>query len=202
MLDLPEPDSPEPDCPSQWRWAQWTLFVHAVSAQNTGDATPANSHWYLGTYSHDILVWDEESEEVIDRIKMRNFIPRGLSLNHARDRLYVADATAKHYEVVDLATHEVVDEFTLSRGNVSVRISSFAPSPDDRRAVLFVKRYTKLRDRYSVEGPFILEYDLTTKEVTDTIPFPDGQEREGRGPFSTRHDRQDPLLLHQRHHRG
>lgn len=158
-----------------------TLLAHAVVAQDAGNTTPANSHWYLGTYSHDILVWDEESEEVIDRIKMRNFIPRGLSLNHARDRLYVADATAKHYEVVDLATHEVVDEFTLSRGDVSVRISSFAPSPDDRRAVLFVKRYTKLRDRYSVQGPFILEYDLMTKEVTDTIPFPDGQEREGVG---------------------
>ncbi len=33
-------------------------------------------------------------------------------------------------------------------------------------------------DRYSVEGPFILEYDLSKKIVTDTVPWPDGEERD------------------------
>ena len=32
--------------------------------------------------------------------------------------------------------------------------------------------------RYSVEGPFILEYDLSKKVVTDTVPWPDGEERD------------------------
>jgi hypothetical protein len=41
-----------------------------------------------------------------------------------------------------------------------------------------VKRYTALRDRYVVEGPFLLEYDLRTKQVRDTIPWPDGEPRD------------------------
>jgi hypothetical protein len=44
-----------------------------------------------------------------------------------------------------------------------------------------VKRYTLQRDRYLVEGPFLLEYDLRTKQVTDTIPWPDGQPLESLG---------------------
>jgi len=166
-----------------WTPIVLVLLVASLSGArlaSQGSDSP-NAHWYLGTYSHDILVWDEASEEVIDRITMKNFIPRGLQLNHGRDLLYVADATAQHYEIVDIETHEVMDGFTLSQGNVAVRISGFAPSPDDRQAVLFVKRYTKLRDRYVVEGPFILEYDLMNREVTDTIPFPDGKERENVG---------------------
>jgi len=29
-----------------------------------------------------------------------------------------------------------------------------------------------MRDRFVVEGPFILEYDMKKKAVTDTIDFP------------------------------
>jgi hypothetical protein len=39
-----------------------------------------------------------------------------------------------------------------------------------------VMRYTKHIDRYSVEGPFVVEYDLRTKQVTDTVPLPEGEE--------------------------
>ena len=134
--------------------------------------------WYFGTYTKDLLVWDEASEQIVDRIEMRYNIPAAIVVNERKDRLYVRDATALHIEVVDLKKLEVVDEFTLSQGNVNVRIGNFAPHPSDQKAVMFVKRYTKLQDRYVVEGPFLLEYDLTNKTVSDTIPWPDGEERE------------------------
>jgi len=142
-----------------------------VAAQDT-------ALWYLGTYTRDILVWDEASEQVIDRIEMGHDIPADIVVNEAKDRIYVRDGTAMYMELVDLKTNEVVDEFTLSQGNVTVRINGFAPHPSDEKAVIFAKRYTKLRDRYVVEGPFLLEYDLTNKAVSDTIPWPNDQERE------------------------
>jgi hypothetical protein len=138
----------------------------------------ADARWYIATYSSHMLVWDEVSEEVVDRIDMRNPIPTTVVMNEKQDRLYVMEATAQSIEVVDLKQEEVVDEFTLSEGNVTVRIQRFAPHPSDERAALFVKRYTKHRDRYQVEGPFMLEYDLTTKTVSDTIPWPDGEQVE------------------------
>ncbi len=138
----------------------------------------ANARWYIATYTNHLLVWDEASEEVVDRLEVSNFIPTGIVVNEDKDRLYVMEARAERIEIVDLEQSRVIDEFTLSEGNVTVRINGFAPHPSDERAALFVKRYTKHADRYEIEGPFILEYDLTTKAVSDTIPWPDGEERE------------------------
>lgn len=151
-----------------------------ASAQQT---TPQTATWYIPTYSYDILVWDEATERTIDRIRVENFIPNEMLLNEARDRLYVQDATAQHIEIVDLKTRRVVDSFTLSSGNVSVRIDGLAVSPEDDRALIVAKRYTKGRDRYTVEGPFLLEYDLRAKQVTDTLDWPDGRERDRGGNF-------------------
>ena len=134
--------------------------------------------WYIPTYTHDILVWDEASEQIVDRIEVEHLIPNETTLNEARDRLYVQDATMQHVEIVDLATRRVVDSFSLNEGDTWVRINELAVHPSDEQALLTVKRYTKGRDRYTVEGPFILEYDLRTKEVTDTLEWPDGRERD------------------------
>ena len=146
-------------------------------------AAQATATWYIPTYTHDILVWDEASEQIVDRIEVENLIPNEMLLNEERSRLYVQDATGQHIEIVDLATRRVVDSFTLSRGNVSVRIDGLAVAPSDDRAIVIAKRYTKERDRYMVEGPFVLEYDLRAKQVTDTLDWPDGQDRDRGANF-------------------
>jgi DNA-binding beta-propeller fold protein YncE len=154
------------------------VLVLVTAADVAGLEAQANARWYIATYTNHLLVWDEASEEVVDRIEVSNFIPTGIVVNEDKDRLYVMEARAESIEIVDLEQNRVIDEFTLSEGNVTVRINGFAPHPSDERAALFVKRYTKHADRYEIEGPFILEYDLTTKTVSDTIPWPDGEERE------------------------
>ena len=55
----------------------------------------------------------------------------------------------------------------------------FSLDPKERFAVLLVKAYTKKPDRYEVSQPTLLRYDLAKKAVTDTIPWPRGEEREG-----------------------
>jgi hypothetical protein len=143
--------------------------VSPLAAQET-------ARWYIGTYSYDILVWDEASEQVVDRIEMKHFIPSGITVSESRDRLYVREASAQVIEIVDVARGEAIDEFTLSHDSVSVRIGAFAPHPSDDKAIMQVMRYTKHTDRYSVEGPFVVEYDLRAKVVTDTVPLPDERE--------------------------
>ncbi|MDE0897379.1 MAG: hypothetical protein OSA81_00040 [Longimicrobiales bacterium] len=162
-----------------------TLIFAAFTALSFGVAAPQASAqtatWYISTYTDQMLVWDEESEEIIDRVQMNRIIPNGVQLNETSTRLYVGEASGQYMQIVDIASREVIDEFTLSHDNVVVRIDEFAPHPSDERAVLFVKKYTKHSDRYEVEGPFILEYDLITHQVTDTIPWPDGEERDNVG---------------------
>jgi hypothetical protein len=139
--------------------------------------------WYIPTYSYDILVWDEATEEVVDRIEVEHFIPNEMLLNQGRTRLYVQDASGQNIEIVDLAARRVVDSFTLSDGDVTVRIEGLTVAPAEDRALIVAKRYTKGRDRYTVEGPFVLEYDLRAKQVTDTLEWPDGRERDRGGDF-------------------
>lgn len=148
----------------------------ALAAPTPGAAQTAT--WYIGTYTNDLLIWDEASERVVGRIAMRYPIPTDIQVNEAKTRLYVDDASGERVQVVDLAGREVIDEVVLSRDSVTVRIDGFAPHPSDARAALFVKRYTKLIDRYVVDGPYMLEYDLRTKQVTDTIPWPDDEPRD------------------------
>ena len=107
-----------------------TAIPISIAAQDT-------ALWYLGTYTRDILVWDEASEQVVDRIEMGHDIPASIVVNEAKDRIYVRDGTALYMELVDLKTNEVVDEFTLSRGNVTVRINGFAPHPSDEKADIY-----------------------------------------------------------------
>lgn len=144
-------------------------------------AAPASGQtatWYIATYTNDLLVWNEATEEVVDRITMNNFIPTGIQVSEDRSRLYVAEASGQRLEVVDVAAGEAIQEITLSHDSVTVRIDGFTPHPSNDRLLLTVKRYTKHIDRYTVEGPFILEYDLTTEQVTDTIPWPDDESRD------------------------
>ncbi|NNL29871.1 MAG: hypothetical protein HKO77_02550, partial [Gemmatimonadetes bacterium] len=88
-------------------------------------ATPASGQtatWYIATYTNDLLVWDEATEEVVDRITMANFIPTGVQVSEDRSRLYVGEASGQRLEVVDLAAGEPIQEITLSHDSVTVRI--------------------------------------------------------------------------------
>lgn len=151
-----------------------------IAATTSGVAAQADARWYIGTYSSDLLVWDEASEQVVDRITMRHPIPADITMSEHRDRLFVREASGQIIEIVDLAAGEVVDEFTLTRDSISVRIGGFAPHPSNRKAVMQIQRYIKHRDRYTVEEPVVVEYDLVSKQVTDTVPLPEGQ-TPGRG---------------------
>jgi len=137
--------------------------------------------WYISTYTDEMLVWDEASEEIIDRIKMNRIIPDDVFLNESKSLLYVGDASAEHIQIVDVARREVIDEISLSHDDVTYRINGFAPHPSDEKAVVFVRRHEKLPDRYVVDDPVILEYDLRSKQVLDTIPWPDGEKRDNVG---------------------
>ena len=162
-----------------------TTLYAAVAAIALGviptDTVAQTATWYISTYTDEMLVWDEASEEIIDRIQMNRIIPNRVQLNETKTRLYVGDASGEHIQVVDIAARQVIDEHALSEGDTTFRIDGFAPHPSEDKAVIFGRRHTKLVDRYLVEGPFILEYDMNAKAVTDTIPWPDGEERDRVG---------------------
>ena len=130
---------------------------------------------YMAAYDHAIHVIDENTLEVVDKIPTSIGIPIGLTLSKNHERIYVRDAEFEEIEVIDVASRESIDSFTLSRGDRKVRIWGMEVDPSEEFVILNTMRYTKRIDRWEIEEAVLLKYDLTEKEVTDTIPWPEGE---------------------------
>jgi hypothetical protein len=82
-------------------------------------------------------------------------------------------------EVIDIAARKTLDTFTLSEGNKRVRIRSLEPDPLHRFVVMVTASATKLIDRFEIGAPTLVQYDLKEHKVIRTIPWPNGEERQG-----------------------
>ena len=154
------------------------LLAVGLPSSLSAQSGERNAYWYMGSYGNEVIVWDEATEEIVDRIPVKRPITLGLTLSKDRSRLYVQDPFFETIEIIDLATKESIGEFTLSEGRTKTWINSFEVHPNLEWAAILVKSRTKLIDRYEISEPTILKYDLTTYEVTDTIPWPDEEQRE------------------------
>jgi DNA-binding beta-propeller fold protein YncE len=133
---------------------------------------------YVGTYAKKILVLNEATMRVTDSLPVSIGIPTSMQLSYARTHLYVLNPQFDRVEIFDLATRKSLGTFTLSSDTMRVRIWGMNVEPRERFAVLLVKTYTRKLDRYEVGKPTLLRYDLARKAVTDTIPWPKGEERD------------------------
>jgi hypothetical protein len=143
-----------------------------VRAQGGGTGT-----FYVGTYAKNILVIDEATMKVRDSIKV-SAIPYAMTLSFNRQHFYVFDPFSERVEIIDIAGKKSLGTFTLNSATTQVRMTGFNVDPLERFAVMVIKSYTKKLDRYEVGKPTLVRYDLVKRVVTDTIPWPKGEERE------------------------
>lgn len=159
------------------------LLVLGVAALTPPTAAQAqgggNGLIYYGHYGRSILVIDERTMRVTDTIPVSVGIPLIAGVSEDQRRFYVTDPAFEHVEIIDRVTKQQVNRFTLSQGNKRVRISGFNVDPQERYAILVIKTTTRELDRFTVGNPILVKYDLATKAVTDTIPWPGGRERDG-----------------------
>ncbi|MGH7710764.1 MAG: YncE family protein, partial [Gemmatimonadaceae bacterium] len=149
------------------------------TAPNAASVSGGDGKLYVGTYAKTILVFDERTFAVTDTIPVSIGIPYGMWLSSNRKHFYVLDPTWEHVEVIDIATKKSLDKFTLSSGKTKVRIRGLNFDPNGKFAVLLIKTATKQTDRWEIGKPTLVRYDLAKHAVTDTIPWPKGEEREG-----------------------
>ena len=149
-----------------------------AAAQAAPDLTGGTGTIYVGAYPNQILVIDEATEQVVDRITMTLDGPPGdLTLSQDGTRFYMRDRTFEHIEVIDVATRSSIDTFTLSDGATKVRIRSFRPSPDHRYIILLTDTATKHIDRFEIAPRTLVQVSLDTHEVMREIPWPDDEEQ-------------------------
>ena len=133
---------------------------------------------YVGTYDKKILVLDEATLTIKDSIPVSIGIPYTFGLSFNRQHFYVLDPATENVEIIDIASRKSLEHFTLSTGRTKVKIQGFNVDPKERFAVLVAVSTTKRIDRYEISKPVLLRYDLEKKAVTDTIPWPLGEERD------------------------
>ena len=151
------------------------VALHAGGADAQMRRSGGDGTIYISAYDGSIRIIDEATLEEVDRIETAVQIPDDIQLSHDGTLLYVEDAEGDRIEVVDLARRRTVGTHSLSRGASTVRINGFTPSPDDSYAIMFVREYLKLSDRYEIGDPVMLKYDLVNGAVGDTLDFPDGE---------------------------
>ncbi len=160
------------------------LAIASLSAQRNGPvpAPSGGDHLlYIGTYTKEIQIFDEATEQRVGEIKLVTGIPRTLILSHSRSKFYVLDATFEKVEVVDIPSRRSITSFTLSAANQHARIrrrGGLQVDPLERFLVLAVGTATKLRDRWDIGDVVLQVYDLTQKKITREIPWPGGEPRE------------------------
>jgi hypothetical protein len=141
------------------------LLAAAAPAPLTG----GTGTLYLGSYSKHIVAIDETTEKLVARIPLKTGLPWSVRLSSDATRLYVENADQEHIEVVDLATRQSVDAFTLSEGNRKVRVLGFAADPSHAFMVLVTRTLTKAIDRFEIGPPTIVKYDLKEHKVLQTV---------------------------------
>lgn len=150
------------------------LVALPAEAQSGGNGTI-----YYGHYGRSILVIDERTVRVTDTIPITIGIPLISGMSEDRTKFYVSEPASEHIEIIDIPTRRSLDRFTLSAGNRRVRISGFNVDPTGSYAIMVIRTTIKHLDRFEIGAPKLVKFDLATKAVTDTIPWPDGREQDG-----------------------
>jgi len=153
------------------------LFPVSASAQAAvGDPDPGDGKLYIGTYTS-IVVIDEATATVEDQIYLESGIPRTMILSDDRERFYVMNTMYEDIEVIDIAERRSIARYNLSSGNRKIRFTSFQVDPSERYIIGVVRSFDRFPDRYDVSRQYLIRYDLETRSVTDTIPWPGGEIR-------------------------
>ena len=155
-----------------------------IAAQRPAAAKPASPGGgtiYLSTYKGVIQVLDEATEKITAEIPTKTGIPGDVTFSDDRSRLYIQDVSYEKVEIIDRVKRATIDNFTLTEDKAKIRIWSLQPDPHDKYLILVIKKYTLLNDRWEIGPPTLVQFDLTTKKISRTIPWPKGEEREGAG---------------------
>ncbi len=138
-------------------------FAGAAFAQGT---------LFLGAWQKEMLVVDEASQKVVDRIHLATGTPHGVQLSRDHKTIYVWTVDHNGIEVIDAASRKVTNSFLLDEGNKSVRFNSWAPDPSGKLLYLITEVVEKKIDRFEIAPLKFAVVDLAQKKIVRTADFP------------------------------
>lgn len=143
---------------------------------------------FLPGYPDRILVIDEATQKIVDKIPSEIGIPTGITRSYDRKKIYVTSNDNDGIEVIEITSHKVLQHFVLNNGAHKYRINGVAPDPDDKILYTVVREVVKQADRYEVGKLKYAVIDMAQQKIVRTADMaPEDQEANGsyygRSPF-------------------
>lgn len=143
---------------------------------------------FLPGYPTRILVIDEATNKVTDKIELDIGIPTGMVKSFDRKKIYVTSNDNSGIAVIDMATRKVLQSFVLNSGNKKIRINGVAPDPQDKLLYTVCREVTKQTDRYELGKWKYAVIDLAQQKIVRMVDMaPEDQDANGafygRSPF-------------------
>jgi DNA-binding beta-propeller fold protein YncE len=151
------------------------LLVIAAAVIAAGPVAPTlrggTGTIYLASYAKRIAVIDEATEKVSAEIPLKTGLPWAMRPSRDGSVLFVQSADQEHFEIVDVKRRQTVDTFMLGDATTHVRALAFEVDPSQRFMVLVVRTARKLVDRFEIETPAFIQYDLKEHKILRTVPW-------------------------------
>ena len=122
----------------------------------------------MGTYPDKLLIVDEASGAVTEKIPLEAGLPTALRMSNDHKRVYVTTITTSGIAVLDAATRKITSSLSLNTPAVRYRFNGGVPDPVGRYFYTVLTRIDKLNDRYVVSKPQYAAIDLQAKKVVRT----------------------------------
>jgi DNA-binding beta-propeller fold protein YncE len=145
---------------------------------------------YLPAYPASILVFDESKGQVIDRIPLETGTPLSMRLAPDRKKIYVTTIDHNGIEVIDVATHKVVNHFVLNTPTKQYRFR-FRGGAADAEGKLFytvTKEIDKLPEHFEVAHAKYTVVDLAQQKIIKTADMSPENELTNRLSFEVSPD--------------
>src|SRR5215471_16485288 len=136
---------------------------------------------FLGAYPDAVIVFDEAKGKIVDRIHLETGLPTSLRLSHDKKKIFVTTNDHAGVEVIDVATHKVLNHFVLDNGNKRYRFNGGAPDPEGKLLYGMTTEITKQIDRYEIGKPKYTVIDLEQQKIARTVDLAPEDERAGGG---------------------
>ncbi len=127
---------------------------------------------FLGAYPNSLMVVDEATGKVVDRIPLVTGLPTSLRMSFDKKSIYVTTNDHAGMEVVDIATRKVTNHFVLNDATHTYRFGGGVADPEGKLLYGQTTEITKMVDRFEVGKPKYSIIDLAKGKITKTFDVP------------------------------
>lgn len=138
---------------------------------------------YLGTWPNQVLVIDESTYQIVNRIQMQTDVPRNLVLTQDNSKILVVTLKDTGIETIDLSKNAVVDSFTLGSSNMRVAMAGLAVDPTGQFIYSNITTSKKLIDRWEIGSPKLSVIDLKQHKIVKEVEIPASERQQASGGY-------------------